>query len=69
MVADQRRSLPGLEGRSVHISLAGGTRLDEVALVSARRSTLWIFVNGEDRFVPFDQVIDIWEAPASPAAA
>ncbi len=62
MGAAQRRKLQQLEGRAVHISLVDGSRLDEVSLVSARRSTLWIFANGEDTFVPVEQVIDIWEA-------
>jgi hypothetical protein len=62
MGAAQRRKLQELEGCTVHISMADGSRLDEVSLVSARRSTVWIFANGEDTFLPVDQVIDVWEA-------
>ena len=69
MGAQQRRNLHTLEGRTVHIALRDGSRLDEVALVSARRSTLWIFANGEDNFVPVDQVIDVWEAQPFRSAA
>ena len=69
MGAEQRRNLHKLEGRTVHISLADGSRLDEVALVSARRSTLWIYGNGEDSFLHVDQVIDVWEAQPFRSAA
>jgi hypothetical protein len=69
MGSEQRRNLHKLEGRTVHISLIDGSRLDEVALVSARRSTLWVFANGEDTFLPIDQVIDVWEAQPFRSAA
>ena len=62
MAPEQRRNLHKLEGRTVHFSLIDGSRLDEVALVSARRSTLWVFTGGEDRFIPMDEVTDVWEA-------
>ncbi len=69
MGTEQRRNLHKLEGLTVHVSLIDGSRLDEVALISARRRTLWIFANGEDSFLPIDQVIDIWEAQSIRSAA
>jgi hypothetical protein len=51
------------------MALAGGTRLDDVDLVSARRRTCWVFVNGEDLFVPVDDVIDVWEPQPAQSAA
>lgn len=64
MTADKRRELHRLEGRTVHLSLADGSRLDDVALVSARSVTLWIFDSGEDVFVPVADVVDVWPAAA-----
>ncbi|MCA1656351.1 MAG: hypothetical protein LC713_01310 [Actinobacteria bacterium] len=68
MTSNQHAALRRLEGRMVHVALAGGSRLDDVELVSARRRTCWVFVNGEDVFVPVDDVIDVWEAPVRSAA-
>lgn len=51
----------------MNLALADGSRLDDVSLVSARGTTLWIFTAGEDRFVPVAAVIDAW--PAVSAAA
>jgi hypothetical protein len=53
-----------LEGRIVSLSLADGRRLDGVQLVSLPLRGLqsfWLFVDGEDRFVPADDVVDVWE--------
>jgi len=69
MTAQQRRELRGLEGQSVHLALAGGSRLDDVSLVSARTSTVWVFANGCDVFVAADDVIDFWAAQAVSSAA
>ncbi len=69
MTAEQRRGLRALEGRLVHLALANGSRLDEVALVSAGKTTLWVFVNGEDLFVPVEGVLDAWEARSYRSAA
>ena len=69
MTANQRIKLRSLEGRRVHLALADGSRLDDVSLVSARSETLWLFVNGEDTFVPVGRVTDVWEARAFKAAA
>ena len=56
------RRLRALEGRHVHLCLADGSRLDDVALVSVRSRTIWVFGNGADAFVPVAQVTDFWEA-------
>ena len=64
MTAQQKRDVRKLEGRTVHLALADGSRIDEVVLVSAGRQSLWVFTNGEDRFVPVGQVVDVWEAHA-----
>lgn len=69
MTAARRRELRRLEGQSVHLALAGGSRLDDVALVSARSLTLWIYTNGEDVFVPFGDIVDFWPAQAIRSAA
>ncbi len=69
MTAEQRRGLRALEGRVVHLALANGSRLDDVALVSAGKSTLWVFSNGEDVFVPVEGVLDAWEARPHRSAA
>jgi hypothetical protein len=69
MSGQQRRNLRSLEGRRVHLSLGDGSRLDEVCLVSARARTVWVFLNGEDAFIPVDDVIDVWEAAPLRCAA
>lgn len=56
-----RRSYRGLEGRAVNLALVGGSRIDAATLVSAGGRTLWIFTNGDDRFVPVDDVVELWE--------
>lgn len=65
MSADQQMKLRGLEGRTVHLALVDGSRLDDVALVSARSRTVWVFTNGEDTFVPIADVVDVWESQAA----
>ncbi|HEX2024353.1 MAG TPA: hypothetical protein VHF00_06580 [Acidimicrobiales bacterium] len=69
MTAEQRRGLRALEGRLVHVALADGSRLDDVALVSAGRTSLWVFSNGEDVFVPVGTVVDAWEGRPFRSAA
>jgi hypothetical protein len=52
------------EGRQVSVALADGSRIDDCQLVSAGRNgaaTLWLFTNGADLFVAYDDVTDIWE--------
>jgi hypothetical protein len=53
----------------VYLSLVDGSRLDDVALVSARSRTLWIFANGQDVFVPVADVVDVWPARPVRSAA
>jgi hypothetical protein len=67
MTVERRRELRRFEGSSVNLALADGSRLDDVNLVSARGTSLWIFASGEDRFVPVTSVIDAW--PSVSAAA
>jgi hypothetical protein len=57
--------LRALEGRSISLSLVDGSRIDDCQLVSAgrhRSRTIWIFADGQDRFVPIPDVVDVWEA-------
>ena len=56
--------LAGLEGRQVNVALDDGSRVDDCQLVSGGRrgvESLWLFVNGADRFVALRRVVDIWE--------
>jgi hypothetical protein len=56
-------NLRSLQGRQVNIALLDGTRLDDCNLVSIGRNpldNLWLFVNGEDVFVPRSHVTDVW---------
>jgi hypothetical protein len=69
MIPQQRRELRRLEGRMVYLALVDGSRIDDVCLVSARSGTVWLFLNGEDTFVPTDDVIDVWESEAVRSAA
>ena len=63
MTTEQKRGLRRLEGHKVHLALADGSRIDDADLVSARGTSLWLFSNGQDAFVPSDKVIDVWETP------
>jgi hypothetical protein len=61
-----------LEGRQVSVALRNGSRIDDCQLVSAGRvstETMWLFSNGADLFVSIDEVLDVWEAPATSQAA
>jgi hypothetical protein len=69
MSTEQRRELRKLEGRSVNLSLADGSRLDDVSLVSVRARTVWVFSGGEDVFLRVDSVVDFWEATPVRSAA
>jgi hypothetical protein len=53
-----------LEGQRVSVALTDGSRLDDCELVSAGHGapTLWLYVNGDDVFVPVANVTDAWEA-------
>ena len=64
MSVNRIHELKVLEGRRVGLAVSGGDRIDDCHLISAGRGrtrTLWVFANGADTFVPFDQVIDLWE--------
>jgi hypothetical protein len=66
------RTVQVLEGRQVCLALRNGCRIDDCQLVSAGRvstGTLWLFSNGSDLFVSIDEVLDVWEAPATTRAA
>jgi hypothetical protein len=69
MTREQRRGLRDLEGQLVHLALADGSRLDDVALVSAGKRSVWVFANGEDVFIPIDSVVDVWEGRPYRSAA
>ncbi len=60
MTAERRRELRRLEGSAVSLALTGGSRLDDVSLISAHGLSVWIFDGGEDVFVPLSEVIDFW---------
>ncbi len=66
MTVDRVSNLIGhLEGHRVSVALTDGSRLDDCELVSAGHhgaSTLWLYVNGGDLFVPVADVTDAWEA-------
>ncbi len=65
MTVDRVTHLIGhLEGRRVSVALTDGSRLDDCELVSAGHgtATLWLYVNGDDVFVPVATITDAWEA-------
>lgn len=64
MENERRYRMRRLEGRDVNVALSGGTRIDGAHLVSAGGRTLWIFTDGADRFVPVEEVVDLWESAA-----
>jgi hypothetical protein len=64
MTAKRRREIRELQGRQVSVALVDGSRIDDCQLVSAGHEglrSLWLFANGEDRFVAIDSVCDVWE--------
>jgi hypothetical protein len=69
MTAEQHRELRRLQGQTVGLSLADGSRLDDVILVSARPKTVWVFDNGEDVFLSTRDVVDAWETMTARSAA
>jgi hypothetical protein len=65
MTREQLNQLGWLEGRRVTLALRDGSRIDDSQLVSTGRASvqsLWLFVNGDDTFVPVDEVVDLWES-------
>lgn len=69
MTAEERREAHKLEGRMVHLAMANRGRLDDVALISFGRHTVWVFVNGDDEFLHVDDVISVWESQPYRSAA
>jgi len=64
MTKAQLSHLVDLEGHQVCVALSDGSRLDDCSLVALPRqriSTVWLYVNGEDRFVGAEQITDVWE--------
>jgi hypothetical protein len=65
MAANLIRGFRALEGHRVGLALRGGHRIDDRQLVSVGRGrarTLWVLAYGDDTFVSFDDVMDLWEA-------
>jgi hypothetical protein len=64
MTTTRMGGLRKLEGRRVCLALAGGRRIDDCELMSARPGcrSVWIFSNGADEFVSAADVVDYWEA-------
>lgn len=65
MATNQIHQLRALEGHRVGLAVRGGRRIDDCDLVSVGRAgarSLWVFADGSDVFVPFDDVVDVWEA-------
>jgi hypothetical protein len=65
MTGERVNQFRGLEGRRVSLALTDGSRIDDCQLISAGRSgvsSLWLFTNGRDVFVAFDNVVELWEA-------
>lgn len=59
-----RKELRELEGRQVSLALVDGSRIDDAALVSTGRgatTTLWIYTNRADTFIPMSQIVEVWE--------
>jgi hypothetical protein len=61
MNAQQHTRLLDLQGRIVHLALADGSRIDGAVLMYAGRRRVWLFLNGEDRFISAHDLIDVWE--------
>jgi hypothetical protein len=58
-----------LEGRRVGLALSDGSRIDDCQLISAGRpglDSVWVFLNGDDTFIPLTLVIEMWEAGPVP---
>jgi hypothetical protein len=54
-----------LEGRHVIVALANGSTVGDCTLVSAgsgRTTSLWLFYNGDDLFVPFSDIVKVFPA-------
>jgi hypothetical protein len=72
MSSIQRQQACGLQGQTVSVALADGSRIDEATLVSVgrwRTGMLWLYSNGADVFVPFADIVDLWRPATYPARA
>ena len=69
MNAKQRALLRRLQGCTVHMALADGSRIDDAVLMSAGSRTVWVFLNGEDTFIAVRDVTDVWETRRLRSAA
>ena len=64
-------SFRSLEGHHVSVALRDGSRIDDSQLVSAGRNgatTIWLYSNHADLFVPLQDVVDLWEADHVPSS-
>jgi len=64
MTKERLSQLKPLEGHRVSLALRNGSRIDDSQLISTgqnRVGKLWLFSNGNDTFVPVDDVIEVWE--------
>ena len=69
MTKERLSQLKPLEGRRVSLALPNGSRIDDSQLISTgqnRVGNLWLFSNGNDTFVPVDDVIEVWEVVSTP---
>jgi hypothetical protein len=65
VTAEQVPHFRKLEGHHISIALVDGSRLDDCQLISVsrhRNGTVWVYLNGDDCFIPIGDVIDFWEA-------
>ena len=58
-----REHLLPLQGRLVNVALADRSRLDGALLAGVIGEQIWLHAHGEDVFVAFDEVLDVWEVP------
>ena len=70
---DRGSAFRPFEGHQVNVALRDGSRIDDSQLVSAgrnRASAIWLFSNNADIFIPFEDIVALWETnpPRSCAA-
>lgn len=64
MTRTERGQLKHLEGHRVSLALSDGSRIDDCELVAVDRGPrghVWVHANGNDSFVPFSKIADVWE--------
>ena len=69
---DRSTDLQPFEGRRVSVALRDGSRIDDCQLVSAgrhRATAIWLFSNNADIFVPFKEIVALWESNAGGSCA